>query len=198
MPDTRVWDELIAAHRRVEAEHPELSQLDRPPVHRPVAAILACSDARVPPSVVFDQAAGRVFVVRIAGNTATPAALASLDYAVAELGVELILVMGHTGCGAVQAAAGGTCGGYLAPIVEPICRLADAMPGATVDQLVTANVAATVDELVRHDGPVGDAARSRRLDVRGAVHDLCSGELDLIPNPTTSEPSKPHDLLETS
>lgn len=193
MPDPSVWNELVSAHHRVEAEHPELSHLDQPPIHRPVAAILACSDARVPPSVVFGQDAGRVFVVRIAGNTASPAALASLDYAVAELGVELLVVMGHTGCGAVQAAASGTCGGYLTPIVEPICRLADSMPEATLDQLVEANVVATINDLVRHDGPVGDAVRQDHLDIRGAVHNLCSGELDLIPNPYSA-----NDLMETS
>lgn len=199
MSDSSVWNELVAAHHRVEAEHPELSHLDEPPVHRPVAAILACSDARVPPSVVFGQEAGRVFVVRIAGNTATPAALASLDYAVAELGVELLVVMGHTGCGAVQAAAIGTCGGYLTPVVEPICRLADSMPDATVDQLVEANVVATVADLRRHDGPVGDAVRRGRLDFRGAIHDLRSGELIAVPpNAVPSNASVPHNLLEAS
>jgi len=180
MPDPRVWNELVEAHRTVELQHPERANLDQLPVHEPVAAILACSDARVPPSVVFGQDAGQVFVVRIAGNTASPAALASLDYAVAVLGVELLVVLGHTGCGAVQAAADGTCGGNLAPIVEPICRLAAAAPTATVDELVVANVLATMEDLAHHGGPVGDAVRSRRLDLRGAVHDLRSGELDLL------------------
>ncbi len=181
MPDPRVWNELVEAHRLVKDQHPERVELDSLPVHEPVAAILACSDARVPPSVLFGQDAGQVFVVRIAGNTASPAALASLDYAVAVLGVELIVVLGHTGCGAVQAAASGTCGGHLAPIVEPICRLARERPEASVDELVHENVAVTLATLARHAGPVGEAVRSRRLDIRGAVHDLRTGELDLLP-----------------
>ena len=180
MPDPRVWNELVAAHRLVEAQRPERAELDELPVHEPVAAILACSDARVPPSVLFGQDAGQVFVVRIAGNTASPAALASLDYAVAVLGVELIVVLGHTGCGAVQAAASGTCGGHLAPIVESICRLARDRPEASVDELVRENVDVTVGTLARHSGPVGEAVRSRRLDIRGAVHDLRSGELEIL------------------
>ena len=189
MPDGTTWDRLVEAHHRVET-----GPIDEPPVHEPTAAILACSDARVPPSVIFDQPAGSLFVVRIAGNTASPAALASLDYAVAELGVNLLIVLGHTGCGAVQAAAAGTCGGHLAPIVEPICRLARSMPDKGVDDLVRANVAETIKDLTEHPGPVGVATRTGQLDIRGAVHNLLLGELEPIsphPNnqPATLEPS---------
>lgn len=173
MPDSPVWDQLVEAHERVKAE-----PLDAPEVHEPKAAILACSDARVPPSVIFDQPAGTLFVVRIAGATASAAALASLDYAVAVLGVELIIVLGHTGCGAVAAAAAGTCDGHLAPIVEPICRLARLMPDADVDDIVRYSVVNTVAELNAHPGPVGTAARDGRLDIRGAVHDIVLGNLE--------------------
>ncbi len=175
MPDSAKWDRLVEAHRRAET-----GPSQEPPVHEPTAAILACSDARVPPSVIFDQPAGSLFVVRIAGNTASPAALASLDYAVEKLGVDLLIVLGHTGCGAVQAAAAGTCGGHLAPIVEPICRLAGSMPDAEIDDLVRANVAGTIDDLRNHSGPVGMAARNGQLEIRGAVHNLLLGQLETI------------------
>jgi carbonic anhydrase len=172
------WDALLAGHRRAE---PAMTALAggglRPPLHRPRAAILACSDARVPPSVVFDQPAGSLFVIRIAGNTAGPAAQASLDYAVAELGVDLIVVLGHTSCGAVTAAASGTCGGHLAPIVAPICRIARQHPDATVDELAALNVAATMTDLSTHDGPIPRAIADGRLEIRGAVHDLVTGRL---------------------
>lgn len=170
-----VWDHLVMAHERAEHE-----QLDEAPVHAPTAAILACSDARVPPSVIFDQPAGELFVVRIAGNTASPAALASLDYAVAVLGVELIIVLGHTGCGAVEAAAAGSCDGHLAPIVAPICRIARTLPGAEIDDIVRRNVANTVEELAAWEGPLGQAARAGRLEIRGAVHNIVSGQLEQI------------------
>ncbi len=181
---SHTWNELIDAHHRAEAGPREDA-----PAHEPQAAILACSDARVPPSIVFDQPAGTLFVVRIAGNTASPAALASLDYAVAQLGVELIVVLGHTGCGAVQAAASGTCGGHLAPIVEPICDIARTMPDADIDEIAGHNVAATIVALTHHQGPVGVAALAGRIEIRGAVHDIVSGQLDPInPQPTTQTP----------
>lgn len=148
-----------------------------PPVHRPRAAILACSDARVPPSVVFDQEAGSLFVIRIAGNTAGPAAQASLEYAVAELGVDLIVVLGHTSCGAVTAAASGTCGGHLAPIVEPICQIARCHPDASIDELAALNVAGAMADLAAHEGPIAAAIADGRLEIRGALHDLVTGRL---------------------
>lgn len=194
MSDLTTWDQLVEAHHRAEQ-----GPFEGTPVHEPVAAILACSDARVPPSVIFDQPAGALFVVRIAGNTASPAALASLDYAVAVLDVDLLIVLGHTGCGAAQAAAAGACDGHLAPIVEPICEIARSMPDAPIDDIVRANVANTVELLRRHNGPVGVAARSGELEVRGAVHDLVSGQLEpahpesvnprIIKQPTTVEAS---------
>jgi carbonic anhydrase len=127
--------------------------------------------------VVFDQPAGSLFVVRIAGNTASPSALASLDYAVGELGVELLVVMGHTNCGAVGAAAEGVCQGRLEPILDPICELAREHPDLEPDTLSALNVARTMATLRADDGPAGRAAADGRLAIRGAVHDVASGEL---------------------
>ncbi len=172
------WETLVKAHERVEAEVLAGAPFaGRPPKHEPKAAVLACSDARVPPSVIFDQKVGNLFVVRIAGNTAVPAAVASLEYAVEVLGVDLIAVLGHTSCGAVGAAAGGTCGGHLEPIVAPICEIARVYPTADVDELAALNVTNTMAVLRQHDGPIGRAAAGGRLDIRGAIHDLSTGRL---------------------
>lgn len=185
------WNDLVAAHGRV-ADTSDGTM----PVHQPKAAVLACSDARVPPSVIFDQPAGSLFVIRIAGNTAGPAALASLDYAVDQLGVELVVVLGHTGCGAVHAAATGTCGGYLAPIVAPICEIAKANPGTTDERLVELNVVAAIETLEAHDGPTGRAARTGDVHLQGAVHDVRSSSLTPLETPTL--PIQPRTTVETS
>jgi len=184
MPES-LWENLVAAHKRVGAElgHGAGGPVG-PPKHEPKAAILACSDARVPPSVIFDQDAGNLFVVRIAGNTAVPSAVASLDYAVDVLGVDLIVVLGHTGCGAVTAAAGGTCGGHLGPIVAPICEIARACPDAGIDQLAALNVANTIAVLAAHEGPVGGAVADGLVELRGAIHDVTTGRLTVV-NGTT-------------
>lgn len=178
-PDT-TWNELVNSHR-MSVQGPN----DAIPDHQPKAAVLGCADARVSPSIVFGQPAGALFEVRIAGNTASPTALASLDYAVGELGVELLIVLGHTGCGAVGAAAAGICDGHLAPVVEPICDVVRKNPGASVDELVTHNINATVNALTQHAGPTGTAAREGQLMIRGAVHDLLSGQLE----PTDPQPN---------
>ena len=74
-----------------------------PTVHEPFAIVLACSDARVPVEVVFDQSIGDVFVVRVAGNVVTPEVLGSIEFAAQQLGARLVVVLGHTECGAVLA-----------------------------------------------------------------------------------------------
>jgi len=69
----------------------------------PFAGVLACADSRVPVELVFDQTVGQIFVTRVAGNMVTPEIIASLEYGVAVLGIKVLLVLGHTGCGAVKA-----------------------------------------------------------------------------------------------
>lgn len=171
MSDTS-WDKMLAGARRsIQERTPGVRE------HHPSIAVLSCSDARVPPSVVFDQQAGELFVVRIAGNTASPAAVASLDYAVDHLGVDLILVLGHTHCGAVAAAAAGVCTGPLAPIVNPICEIARAHPDADHRTIELLNVQHTVTTLSQTDGAIGDAVGAGRVQVRGAVYDIESGEI---------------------
>ncbi len=166
------FESLMASHRATREPHRVAA-----PEHTPVAAILACSDARVPPSLLFDQPAGSIFMVRVAGNTATPAAIASLDYAVDELGVPLLLVLGHTGCGAVTAARAGKCDGYLGPITHQICALASERDNPTLDQLIEMNVRSAVDALTESKSPAGEAIRSGAVEIHGAIYDL---DADLV------------------
>src|SRR5213595_1421957 len=71
---------------------------------RPIATILGCSDSRVPPELVFDAGFGSLFIIRVAGNGLSPGVEGSLQYAATHLGTKLFMVLGHEGCGAVQAA----------------------------------------------------------------------------------------------
>lgn len=188
---TARWASLVAAHEAVRDR--DRSQV---PEHRPRTAVLACSDARVPPSVIFDQPAGSLFVVRVAGNTPSPAAVASLDYAVAELGVDLIVVLGHTNCGAVAAACAGTCAGYLEPLTSGICSLIGDGPCRDPELLAEHNVRSTVEALADASSPTGEAIRSHRVAIEGAIYDLATD--DVRPLTTDPDPIDPDPLNPTN
>jgi len=98
-------NERFTHHQLTSVEH-DLRMLKENTVEKqePFAAVLACADSRVPIELMFDQTIGYIFVTRVAGNIVTPEIIASLEYAVAVLGVKVLLGLGHTGCGAVKAA----------------------------------------------------------------------------------------------
>jgi carbonic anhydrase len=109
----QLWQDLAAGNQRfisgkltvdndLAAHREKLAGGQAPPV-----AVLACADSRVSPELLFDKSLGHLFVVRIAGNSADPVAVGSLEYSVAHLGSTMIVVMGHSACGAVKAACGG-------------------------------------------------------------------------------------------
>src|SRR5271163_3557245 len=107
---TAALDELLAGNRRfisgrTSAHRRDLAMLQHTlEKQEPFAAVLSCSDSRVPVEVVFDQTIGQLFVTRVAGNIVTAEIIASLEYAAAVLGTNTILIMGHSRCGAVTAA----------------------------------------------------------------------------------------------
>ena len=177
-----VWHELVRHHDDYARD-----RVEGIPEHRPVAAVLACSDARVPPSVIFDQPPGALFLVRLAGNSATAGAVASLTYAVDQLDVPLVIVLGHTGCGAVEAARSlgpdHPVAALLTPILAPIDEMLDDCENcqADGDAAVIANVRRNLQRLVRDRGPLGRAICDGRVALRGAVHDLTSGRLIEVP-----------------
>jgi carbonic anhydrase len=188
---------MVERHARLAVASP-----DGPLPHRPRAAILACSDARVPPSLLFGQEPGSLFVVRLAGNSATPGAIASLTYAVEALETDLVIVLGHTACGAVGAALDQVDADplthNLAPILTPIDEmLAGCDACDDTDTAVAVNVVHNIGRLRRDRGPLGDAIRNGRVIVRGAVHDLATGRLvDVTPDPVSpTHPVSPTDPL---
>lgn len=143
----------------------------------PFAALLSCADSRVPPELVFDQSIGDVFVARVAGNIATPDVIASLEYAVAVLGVSAVLVLGHTHCGAVKAAMKAEPAPGQISSLYPYLRPAVDQSGGNVDAAVQANVQVQA-KLLRSSSPViGNAVTARTLKVATGVYDLASGRV---------------------
>ncbi len=157
---------------------------------RPFAVVLACSDSRSPAELVFDQGLGDLFVIRIAGNVVAPSGIGSVEFAVARLGVRLVVVMGHTHCGAVEATFDSlavlgpseaehikSITGRIAPHVAELAKL-DLPPKERMLRGVRANVAASLDQL-RHGSQMLESLESSgRVAFRGALLHLDNGEVE--------------------
>jgi carbonic anhydrase len=145
----------------------------------PFAAVLACADSRVPVEMIFDQTIGEVFVTRVAGNLVTPEIIASLEYAVAVLGVEIILVLGHTNCGAVKAAmTAGAVPGQISALYPPLRRAAEESGGdyakaIAINSRVQAELLRTSSTVIR------EAIAKAKVKVISGVYDLGTGKVTL-------------------
>ena len=155
----------------------------------PFAAILGCADSRVAPELAFDQAPGDLFVVRVAGNFMTPDGLASLEYGAAVLGTKMIMVLGHTNCGAINATVGALQKGNdlpghigdlvraMKPGVEPALK----QPGDDLAQrAVVANVRWNVQRLIEAKPILAEMVTAKKLSVVGGVYDLATGKVTLV------------------
>jgi carbonic anhydrase len=151
---------------------------------QPYATVLGCSDSRVPPELVFDAGFGELFVIRVAGNVLGPSIIGTLQYAATHLHTPLFVVLGHEGCGAVNAAIASKFHGArhqsrIALLLENIVPALDVLdptlpPAALLDVAVEANVRWTVQKVL--ESPEGKA-RAAQGDVKlvGAVYDLNTG-----------------------
>ena len=149
----------------------------------PVAAIIACADSRVAPEILFDQGVGDLFVVRIAGNvvdgTGVPVK-GSVEYAVAELGVPLVMVLGHSNCGAVKATIEGKeVPGQISALYAPI-RPAVEAAGSDLDAAIDANAKIQATLLSRASPIIGEAIKEGKLKVVPARYDIVSGKVSLF------------------
>ena len=150
----------------------------------PHCAILTCADSRVPPEILFDQGLGDMFDVRVAGNIAGDAETASLEYAAEHLHVPLVVVMGHTHCGAVSAAVeGGELPGKLPSLVaalRPAVDQAAHEPGDRVENAVRDNVIHVVNQLRAARPVLSDLTAAGKLRIVGAVYALDTGKVEWI------------------
>lgn len=154
----------------------------------PFAVVVTCSDSRIPPEHVFGAGLGELFVIRVAGNTVDDSALGSIEYGVAVLGAPLVLVMGHTQCGAVQAAIqmaaeGTTFPGRIGDMVQPILPAvlrARRAGGYLVTDAVKANVEDVVARLGTASPLLAQAQQEKGLRLAGGVYDLATGKVAFL------------------
>ncbi|MBV8376537.1 MAG: carbonic anhydrase [Verrucomicrobia bacterium] len=154
----------------------------------PFAGILGCADSRVGPEYVFDVGRGDIFVCRVAGNFADDHSIASFEYAVAVLGTPLILVLGHSKCGAVDAAVKAVKDGkefsghipLLIDAIQPAVKAAQDQAGDLLDNSIKQNVILNVERL-KTAGPIlSDAVRGGKLNVAGGIYSLDTGRVTLV------------------
>ena len=152
----------------------------------PIACIVTCSDSRVPPEILFDQALGDLFVVRLAGNVVTTEAAASVEYAVEHLRVPVVVVLGHTHCGAMQAAleagdreTAGPMGVLLARLRRAIesVRAKGFAEAELYQAAINENARLGAEELLRSSRVVEEAAQSGRVTLLSAVYNLADGTI---------------------
>ena len=161
----------------------------------PFAVLVSCSDSRVPPELLFGRGLGELFIVRNAGNTVDTVALGSIEHAVAQLGVPLVLVLGHERCGAVDAALSvveknatfpGSIGQMIEPIIPAALQAKNAAPTnadreQVLDMAVRENVKRTVTRLRSASEPIlMDPLKGGKLKIVGARYDLDDGSVDFF------------------
>ncbi|MBW4447107.1 MAG: carbonic anhydrase [Spirirestis rafaelensis WJT71-NPBG6] len=150
----------------------------------PFAAILGCSDSRVPAEIVFDQGLGDLFVVRIAGNIAALEAIGSLEFATAVLGAQTIVVLGHARCGAVSAAIkGDPLPGRIGIFVEDIKPAVESIrkkTGNIQENAIIANVQYQVARLTESSTILANLIKEGKLKIVGGHYDLAKGKITLL------------------
>lgn len=173
----------------IATQRPELVE-----TQNPMAIVLGCSDARVPAELVFDQGLGDLFVIRIAGNIVAPSGIGSVEFAALSFGTPLVVVLGHSNCGAVKATLDALMGNSKIPtsnlhsIVKRVRPVAETILAANtngdyddlVEQAVRANVRTSVEHLSNGSSTLEKLINEGKLMVVGAEYSLETGEVDFF------------------
>jgi len=183
---------LLEGNRRFVAECPQAPAVSAERIElaagqKPYAVVIGCSDSRVPVETIFDQHPGNLFVARLAGNIVSDYCIASAEYAITQLGSMIVVILGHTSCGAIQAAiaaveSGQRFSGHIQLLADALAPIAEATRG-TPDwwqAAVEANVRAGKTRIIERSEIVRTAAESGTIRVAAAVYDLSSGLVKLL------------------
>jgi carbonic anhydrase len=207
MPDTEVptlsppeaLQRLVEGNRRflkrggaVEPRSFDPKQAEKP--QNPFAIVLGCSDSRTPVEILFDAGFGELFVVRIAGNIVAPSIVGSIEFAAGKFGTGLVVVLGHTRCGAIEAAVKATQSGNgpesknirditerISPHIEELVRASGgSTEPALLREAMRANVRASVNQLRHGHRLLEELVSAGRLAIVGAEYELETGKVHLL------------------
>ena len=188
-------ERLREGNRRfVEGDESSLVRLRPDPsltTQSPFAVVLGCSDSRVPAEIIFNQGLGDLFVIRVAGNIVAPSLVGSVEFATANFGTRLVVVLGHTDCGAVQAAvneldsADGVRSANLAAIVDRIIPgIEPTMDNGDFDTRVAAavraNIRSSTEQLKNSSEILSGLMQTEGLTIIGAEYDLVTGRVEFF------------------
>lgn len=155
----------------------------------PYAAIIGCSDSRAPLEHIFDAGIGDIFAVRVAGNIAGASEIGSIEYAISHLGAPVVIVLGHTSCGAVTAAVkGGAVDANIIPImrnIEPAVRKAEVVYGSLysqqlLDEAIKINVYQTMEDLLKKSDMLAELVKAHKIKLIGAIYHLDDGKMQWL------------------
>lgn len=154
----------------------------------PSAVILSCIDSRIPTEVVLDQGIGDVFNARVAGNIVNAEILGSMEFATAVAGAKLVVVMGHTKCGAVMGACDNVDLGNVTSLVTNIRPSVEAVAGqtctssdsSTVDKVASHNVERTIEEIRKQSAIMADLESQGKIKIVGAMYDISNGKVTFM------------------
>ncbi len=194
IPPAEALKHLMAGNARYVANTPRERDFSsgrpaRAKAQFPIASIFGCSDSRIAPELAFDQGPGALFVMRVAGNIVTPDLLASLEYGVQFLSTPLVMVLGHTGCGAVDAAIkviknNTVLPGHLPGLIDaikPAVVEAERVPtDHLLDAAIVTNIRRQVAQLKEAGPIVAQYYQDRKIDIVGAVYDLKTGVIKQV------------------
>lgn len=173
--------------KKMHLKHPNLSKERLHALEKgqqPIAAILCCSDSRVPPEIIFDQGLGDLFEIRNAGNVLDDHVIGSVEYAVKHLGVKLVIVMGHENCGAVKAACSNIHEDKyiesLTDFIKPSIEKAKTQKGDFYENVTKNNVQAAVKGLIEEDSVIADYVKNHGVKIIPAYYSLHTGEVEFL------------------
>lgn len=149
----------------------------------PHTVILACMDSRVPPEAIFDQGLGSLFVNRVAGNIEDADMLGSMEYATKVKGSKLIVVMGHSHCGAVKGSIENAQLGNLTQLVDhikPAIKGDTAHKESMIEETVKNNVKLTITHILEKSSVIADLVKENKVKIVGAYYDIATGKVDFM------------------
>ncbi len=184
------WRDLLQGNQRFIAGERAVMDFPNKRVEliagqHPFAAIISCSDSRVPPELLFDQGLGDLFIIRVAGNVAGPIELGSIEYSIEHLHTPLLIVLGHQSCGAVDAAVQGPAGGNIQSILNEIKPAVETAKKThrtvnLVEDSVDENVKLVIKNILKRSPVTEEYVKEGKLTIIGAKYFFDTGKIEVI------------------